>query len=383
MHPITVLNLCEHFGGREASLHGVARSFQWWLPRFDTRRFRVLLASRKGRDAAGAEMEQAGIRPFYLGVGKLDPRNLVRLIRLARRERADILHAHGFGSSMWARLAGRTLGLPVIVHGRCNYGTVPWVMRPVERLLGPGTRYALAVSESTRQFTIQKRHIPADRVEVLYNGIPMEEVPRADSAWIRALRTELGAEPGTLVCGIVGRLVSHKGHLDALEAMASIRSTCPHAQLWIVGDGDFGPTLRAWVERHRAAGWVRFLGFRSDARKVIQAFDVQIFPSHMEGTPNTLYEAMAVGLPAIASRADGQAEILTDGEQALLYDAGDVDALARGLTRLLGDPELRRTLGEGMRALRDRYDGRRTIEALEALYIRIMRDMFPNRPIPG
>ena len=68
---ITVLQLCEHFGGREASLHGVARAFQWWLPAFDTRRFRVLLCSRKGPDKASAQMRAAGLDPLHLGFGKL------------------------------------------------------------------------------------------------------------------------------------------------------------------------------------------------------------------------------------------------------------------------------------------------------------------------
>ena len=93
--PITVLHLCEHFGGKESSLHGVARAFQWWLPRFDPSRFKIVLCSRKGYDKAAAEMIKKGIHPLYLGYNKLDPRNLLRLIQIVRKEKIDIIRHVG------------------------------------------------------------------------------------------------------------------------------------------------------------------------------------------------------------------------------------------------------------------------------------------------
>ena len=135
MSTITVLHFCEHFGGAEASLHGVARGFQWWMPSFDSSRFRILLCSRKGRDKAAEQMEAGGLKPMYLGYGKADPRNLPALMKIVKDEHVDIIHAHGFGACAWGRVAGHLLKKPVIVHGRCNYHTVPLIMRPIERPL--------------------------------------------------------------------------------------------------------------------------------------------------------------------------------------------------------------------------------------------------------
>jgi glycosyltransferase involved in cell wall biosynthesis len=365
---ITVLQLCEHFGGREASLHGVARSFQWWIPAFDPARFRVLLCSRKGRDKAAEQMEAAGLRPLYLGYHRLDPRNLLKLLSIARAEGVDLIHAHGYGACTWGRIAGIRLRVPVIVHERCNTHTVPLFQRPVERLLGPRTRFAFAVSESSRRFCIEKRYMRADAVHVLYNGILMDDIVRRDQAWVQRRRAEEGARPGERIVGIVGRLESHRGHIDAFRALLELREAMPDLRLWVVGDGTFAGELRRWVREHGLDGRVRFLGFRRDVRDLIQVFDVQLFPSHMEGTPNTLYEALAVGHAIVASTADGQGEILEHGRTALLFDPGDYVAMADLLRRVLEDPALAARLRRSALERAADFDGRETIRTMEQAY---------------
>lgn len=374
----TILHVCEHFGGREASLHGVARAFQWWIPNYDSSRFRVLLCSRKGWDKAAEQMAAAGVRPFTLGYGKVDPRNLVALVRLIRRERVDLLHCHGYGACTWGRIAARLLGIPVIVHERCNYRTVPIYQRPVERLLAPWTDYAFAVSESTRQFCIEKRYLRPEIVETLYNGILLTDLPQTTPEWRAALRAEFQTAPDDPLLGIVGRIEPHKGHLDALRAMESVLKKHPNAKCWIVGDGSFETEVRRFVNAHRLENAVRFLGFRRDVRQVIQCFDVQVFPSHCEGTPNTLYEAMLAGLPAVASTADGQGEILEHEKTALLFAPGDVDALARHLERMIDDRDLRVRIGAAARARIREFDGIRTIRRMEAVYLQLLERSRPS-----
>jgi glycosyltransferase involved in cell wall biosynthesis len=367
-HKLTILHVCEHFGGQEASLHGVARGFQWWLPAYDAGRFRVLLCSRKGYDKAAAMMIQKGIHPFYLGHGKFDPRNLLRLVGLMRREHVDILHAHGWGASTWSRLAGMWCNTPVIIHERCNYGAVPLYQRPIERFFGPKTKHAFAVSESTRQFCIQKRHMPPDAVRVLYNGILLKDIPRVDQEWIRAFRLSRGVGPQDAVIGIVGRLESHKGHRDAFRALKRLLPGHPSTKLWILGDGAFHAQLQADVKDLGLENHVDFLGFRSDVLRVIRCLDVQLFPSHMEGTPNTLFEALAVGNSIVASTIDGQGEILEHGKTGLLFPPGDERAMAHCLQRVLSETDLNETLRKAALQRAHDFDGMKTVRAMEETY---------------
>ncbi len=355
-------------------MHGVARGFQWWIPAFDTSRFRVLLCSRKGRDRAAEQMEASGLTPLYLNACKFSPLNLVRLVRILRQEKVDIIHAHGYGACTWGRLAGLLLRMPVIVHERCNTLKVPLYQRPVEWFLGKFTRYAFAVSESSRQFCIHGRYMAPDAVHVLYNGILMEDVPTADGAWIRSEREKRGAAGDIFVIGIVGRLESHKGHIDALKALQRLLPSVPNVQIWIVGDGAFADTVTEWVAEHDLGKHVKFLGFRRDARQVIQCFDVQLFPSHMEGTPNTLYEAIAVGNAIVASTADGQGEILADGKNALMFEPGDDIRMSGQLERVLKDSALKANLEWAAHELSATYDGHKTIETMQNTYEAIMEE---------
>ena len=117
---------------------------------------------------------------------------------------------------------------------------------------------------------------------------------------------------------------------------------------------------------------VTFLGYRSDVVQVIQCFDVQLFPSHQEGTPSTLFEGMAVGNVCVASTADGQGEILRDGEDALLFTPGDVEALARLSLKVLADPNLARRLHLNALARIKDFDMKRCLEKMEKKYTELM-----------
>ena len=369
---IRVLHLCEHFGNRTASFHGVARSFELWIPQLDQPPFRVLLCSRATPNPAALErFRKSGIEPLSLGYGKMDPRNLFKLIGILRRERIDILHLHGYGACTWGRLAGHLLGIPAIVHERCNYVTVPWFQRPVEALLGPFTKYAFAVSESTRQFTVHKRHIRDRVVKTLYSGIPMDGIPLIGPEARLAARRARGLDAGHFLLGVVSRLEPHKGHADLLKAFARVRAEIPQARLWIIGDGYHQAALEQLAAGMGLGDTVAFLGYQADVWPLIQALDIQVFPSHQEGTPNTLYEALAVGNCIVASTADGQGEILSHERESLLYPPGDEEQLARHLLRLHGDPALAARLREHARRRARDFDMKNTIETLKTTYRRI------------
>jgi len=342
------------------------------MPELNQPPFHVLLCSRAVPNAAAVDRyRRSGIEPISLGYHKLDPRNLFKLIRIMRREKIDILHLHGYGACTWGRIAGHLLRTPAIVHERCNYVTVPWFQRPVEFILGPFTRYAYAVSESTRQFTIKKRYIPERVVKTLYSGIPLDSIPVIDENTRRETRKARGVGDDAFLLGVVSRLEPHKGHEDLLNALTRIRDQIPNVKVWIIGDGYHQSALEAKSEELGLKGMVEFLGYQSHVWPLVQSLDLQVFPSHQEGTPNTLYEAMAVGNAIIASTADGQGEILTHEKDALLYPPGDISRLADGILRLYGDPELRVKLRAKARNRIGDFDMKKTIATLRDAYVKI------------
>lgn len=368
---INILQLCEHFGGNKSSLHGVARSFIWWLPKFDQSKFNIYLCSRKGYDAAAEQMIQQNIHPLFLGYGKSNPLNLIKLIFLIRKLKIHIIHAHGFGSCMWARLAQFFLNIEVIVHGRANYGFVPFSMKFIEKVLGPKTKYALAVSESTQMFMHQMRYIPLKNIEVIYNGIPLETIPKITTLKISELRKKYHMPDHAFVVGTVGRVVSHKGHLDVFKALKTLIPNNPNIYYWVIGDGDYMDTLKTWVHQNDLSRHILLLGFQKNILELIQCLDIQIFPSHMEGTPNTLYEALAVGNCIIACPSDGQGEILTNKDTALIYETGNHQQLAQCIESLFHNKNLIHNLKSKAKIHSLNFDGNATIKKIENLYLKI------------
>jgi glycosyltransferase involved in cell wall biosynthesis len=175
-----------------------------------------------------------------------------------------------------------------------------------------------------------------------------------------------------VVVGHIARLHPEKGHALLLRAFARAHPRLPGARLLIVGDGTLARSLRDEARRLAISDRVTFLGFQDDLVSLLVALDVFVLPSFAEGTPLAIYEAMAAGLPIIASNVPGIGELVHHGESGFLVPPGDLEALTDALIRLAGDaPELRASLGRRARAIA-RHDPRWSIETstrrLESLY---------------
>jgi glycosyltransferase involved in cell wall biosynthesis len=148
----------------------------------------------------------------------------------------------------------------------------------------------------------------------------------------------------------VGRLITQKGHADLLRAWSLLGDGRRNAVLVVLGEGSERPALEALAAALGLTGSIRFAGFREDAASLLPALDLLAHPSLFEGLPNAVLEAMAAGLPVVATAIPGNDELIRDGETGLLVPPGDPPALARALGRLLGDPALRAALGDRARA---------------------------------
>lgn len=319
-----------------------------------------------GRDTLGQAVQSMGFDYHVVSAP-------LAVSRLARSCGARFLHTHGVRANFAGRLAGALTGLPSIttVHSMIALDYVSAPMRIAATLMDNATlplaTRLIAVSEAIAQDVIRRGAKP-DRVRVVYNGItPAQPAPR------EALRAELGLAPGTLALFTAARLHPVKGLEYLLQAVASLEGRLPDFQLLIAGDGPIRAELEAQARSLGLGGRVRFLGHVPDARRLLPAFDLYVSSSLMEALGLSIMEALAAGVPVVATGVGGVLEMVTDGESALLVPPKDAGALAAAIHRLATDPALASRLA---RAAYDRFTENFSVEQFarrtEAVYREVL-----------
>lgn len=367
--PLNILQVCDHLGWEGSRMHGVKRLFSWMIPRFDATRFNVSLVSLRKKDLSEETLDALGIDITYLERGKFDPMTLPAMLRIVDEKRIDILHLHGYGATTFGRMVGALRGIPTILHEHANLTTTPWFQKVADKALEPFTDVALAVSQSTADFVINARLIPARKTQVVYLGVPLEEFSRDRSPEeIAAARAELGIAPDEFAIGTITRLHDSKGNNYLVDAAAKVVQERPKARFFLVGEGPLLPELEAQARALNLGDRFVFAGFRRDVAATLSAFDLSAFPSLWEGTPITAFEALAMGKPIVATDADGLLDILTDGHDAVIVPRRDADALARKLVWAIDSPAERARLSANARVTGREYDILAFVRKMERLY---------------
>jgi len=366
---LNVLQVCDHLGWEGSRMHGVKRLFAWMIPRFDRARYNVSLVSLRKKDLSEETLDSFGVDITYLHKSKFDPATLTELLKVIDRKQIDILHLHGYGATTFGRVAGGMRRIPTILHEHANLTDTPWFQKIADACLEPLTDIAIAVSASTAEFVVKARRIPAEKVKIVYLGVPLEEFSRSRSREeIAAARAELGIASDEFAAGTVTRLHESKGNSYLVDAARLVVNDRPRAKFFIVGEG---PLRQPLEQQARALGLgdrFVFAGFARDVARVVSAFDVSVFPSLWEGTPLTVFEALAMGQPIVATDADGLLDVLTDDRDALIVPKRNPEALARAIVRLRDEPETRARLGAGARVSGQQYDIAAFVRKMERLY---------------
>ena len=350
-------------------MHGVKRLFAWMIPRFDKSRFNVSLISLRKKDLSADTLEEFGIDVTYMARHKFDPATFPALLKVLREKKADIVHLHGYGATTFGRMCAWRMGIPAILHEHANHGDTPWFQKIADRLLAPHTDLAIAVSESTGEFTTRARLMPAERTKVVYLGAPLDEFARPRSeAEVAAARQALGIAPGTFAIGTITRLMPSKGNQYLVEAAPKILAKHPKVRFFVVGEGELQAELEAQARALGLGDRFVFSGFTRDVAAALSAFDIVVFPSLWEGTPLTVFEALAMGKPIVATDADGLLDVLTDRKDALIVPKADAGKLADAVSYLIEKPHIAAGLGEEARKTGQRYDIAAFVRKMERLY---------------
>ena len=366
---LNVVHICDHLGWEGSRMHGVKRLFAWMIPRFDATRYNVSLISLRKKDLSADTLEEFGIDVTYMARHKFDPATYPDLLKVLRAKRADVVHLHGYGATTFGRLCAWRMGIPAILHEHANHGDTPWFQKIADGFLAPHTDLAIAVSASTGEFTTRARLMPAERTKVVYLGAPLDEFARARSAEeIAAARADLGIAPGTTAIGTITRLMPSKGNQYLVEAAPKILASHPDVRFFMVGEGELQADLEQQARALNLGDRFVFSGFKRDVAAALSAFDLVVFPSLWEGTPLTVFEALAMGKPIVATDPDGLLDVLTDRQDALIVPKANADALARAVVELLEHPDVATRLGQEARKTGQHYDIAAFVRKMERLY---------------
>jgi glycosyltransferase involved in cell wall biosynthesis len=360
---LTLIDVLTAAGGAERVAFDIGTSL-------NPTRFEALFCSTKRSQTVtrDEELAAAGFPHVSLGCRTIrDLRGLAALVRLLRRERIDILHAHLWDSNLWAALAGPLARTPVVIAHEHTWSFEGQRLRVASDriIIARRATAVVCVSDEDKRKMVEIERIPAERIRVLPNGIAPLPPPSTD------LRAELGLAADVPVVGVVAVLRRQK-RLDILiEALARVARRVPGVQLVIAGEAteNLGETLAGLASEIGIRDRVHFLGYHADVAGVLAGCDVACLSSDYEGQPLAVLEYMDAGKPIVATRVGGIPELIVDGREGILVPRRDPEALAAALARVLLDKDLAASLGTAARERQRReFSLEAAVARVEALY---------------
>jgi len=358
-------------GGSELALWQLLR-------RLDRSRWEPTVVSLKPAGEIAGRIRTLGIEILSPGVGNetgafaalellLEAR---RLPRLLGGRSFDIVHSLLFRAHLLGRLAARRVGALAVINSYRSSGEAEsgWLLRADRWTRKRVTRFHLQ-SPGLASALQRRLGLGPERCVVIPNGIDLAEADEALAIGRDEARRRLGLFPTDLAVASVGRLHEEKGVALLVAAFHALLQVHPTARLLLAGDGPARRALETTVEALRLAPFVRFLGTVASPWPLLAAADVFALPSLWEGMPNALLEAMAAGLPCVATAVGAVPEMVVDGREALVVPAGDPGALARALAELATWPTRRSEMGAfARRRVEDAFRIEATVAQTERLY---------------
>jgi glycosyltransferase involved in cell wall biosynthesis len=329
------------------------------------------------------EIKQLGVPvhavPMQRGIGLTDALALRELWSVIRRGHYDLIHTHSSKAGFLGRLTARLSGVPVVhtpngLYYLGQHGVKRWFYRTLEHLAGFLTTEMIAVSEGECAVIARDRLIKPDRLCVIENGVDAAQIrQQADSAAGQQLREALQLNGQRPVIGAAGRLVPQKDPLTFVRAAARLKEAIPAARFIWCGDGE----LRAETERLAAQARVPLIvpGHQENSAAIMRAYDLFILPSVYEGLPFALLEAMALGVPIVATDIGGVRDVLGHEAAGWLTPPQDAEALAAQITSAWRQPEeaLRRAQ-TAQQLVATRFSVEHMVQRHLALYKQILQE---------
>lgn len=318
-----------------------------------------------------------------------DLRAIVRLARLMRRERPDILHTHTAKAGAVGRIASLLAGSarPAIIvhtfHGHVLRGyfnpLTSFGYRLLERWLATMTTALIAVSPEVRDDLVRLGVASSSKFAIVRLGIELDERVQADEGARVETRRVLGVGQDAFLVGWVGRMTAVKQTDDVMRALKGLIDRGVDAYLCLIGDGPDRDQLERYAHELGIVRRCLFVGYQDDVGRFYQAIDALVLPSLNEGTPVSVIEALAAERPAVATRVGGIPDVIRADVDGFLVDVGDAEGLAEQLAILARDPARRAQMGaQGRARVVERYAVERLVDDIDLLYRSLLAETRPG-----
>jgi glycosyltransferase involved in cell wall biosynthesis len=323
---------------------GNVTSFNDLVLGLDKKRFNVIFIYISGYGVEKNLLKEAGYKVFYLSniqrINTFRFSILFRLVRILKEHNVDIIHCHRHKSMVYGTIAAVLAKTPVVlshVHGLDRTRNMGrrllnfFLFKRVNRIIG--------CARSVREDVLKNNwSVPREKISVLENSVDYERFADVSISKEDAKRI-LGLPSDAFVFGTIGRLTPTKGQLYLIEAFAKVKQKLPKSMLLLIGDGRLENVLRAEASKTGFGKSIHFFGWRTDIPQILKALDVFVLSSLAEGTTRAILEAMAAGVPCVATEVGGIQEIIIGNNVGLLVPPKDENALAEAMITLANAPE--------------------------------------------
>jgi glycosyltransferase involved in cell wall biosynthesis len=354
-------------GGAENVLLSILRNL-------DPTKYISVVCCIQDKGVLGKDIEKMGIPLIELNLLQKrgwDRTIVKRLAELMKKEHIDLIHSHLYHANFYGRLAAMRAHIPAVISVHNTYLKRKWHRELFNWYLARHTSAIIAVSEDIRRDIIRFDRVAPALISVILNGIDLKRAHSPLSPSEAKIRLNIPKD--AVVLGTIGRLEEQKGHRYLIEAMASMRNHTPRLHLLIVGDGRERGALKSQIERLGLLEHVQLLGSRSDIGDILRSIDIFVMPSLWEGLSLAMLEAMAAGLPVIATNVGGVSEVLGEDEFGFRVKAGDASVLADKIKTCLADRSRLAQIGAKAAAhVQERYSDRAMTQQVQQIYDSIL-----------
>jgi L-malate glycosyltransferase len=304
---------------------------------------------------------------IFSDMRRFPPHELHRVSAEIRRRRIEVVHTHISRAHFFGILLRWFAGVPCVATAHTQHFQLHWMFNDL----------VIAVSESTRRYHRRYNLVRSDRIVTIHNFVPPNSIASEPAASRSQTRASLGVSDGEFLLGLVGTVIPIKGHIYLIRALPKILAVHNGVRLAIVGEHrapEYAEMLREEAKRLGVADKIIWAGHRADVHSVMSSLDICVVPSLKENLPLVVLEAMAAGIPVVATLVGGIPECLVSGETGLLVQPGDSESLAQALIGLIRDPDRRRALGSaGCCRVRDNFSADKQVALIEAALKRVAR----------